>query len=181
MSCSTPDSHPRRLGAATPSLGPPGMDAQAQRARGVLAREVVGAMEAARVDAFVGNASEQLAMANLAGLPTMAAPVALAVRALLGCSSVAAAMAAREVSRSVPSAWGPHLTTLDTTPDVWRVSYRSLRVEQCPRFLKVHQYLTRAWRIAGVCWAGGPGASRACACPPAYCPGCLSMQTSTRS
>jgi len=171
MSGSTPESHPRRLAAAPPGLGPPGIDAQAQRARGVLAREVVGAMEAARVDAFVGNASEQLAMANLAGLPTMAAPVALAVRALLGCSSVAAAMAGREVSRSVPSAWGPHLTTLDTTLDVWRVCYRSLRVEQCARLLKVHQYLTRAWRSAGVCWAGGPGASRACACPPAYCPG----------
>jgi hypothetical protein len=80
--------------SGTPSLGPLGVDAQAQRARGVLAREVVSAMEAARVDAFVGNASEQLAMANLAGLPTMAAPVALAVRAPLGCCTSVAAVRA---------------------------------------------------------------------------------------
>ena len=57
----------------------PGVEyVQAQRARGVLAREVVGAMQAAGLDAFVGNASEQLAMANLASLPTVAVPVALA-------------------------------------------------------------------------------------------------------
>ncbi|KAK9825906.1 hypothetical protein WJX81_004298 [Elliptochloris bilobata] len=50
---------------------------QAQRARGVLAREVTGAMAAAGLDAFIGNASEQLAMANLASLPTVAVPVGL--------------------------------------------------------------------------------------------------------
>lgn len=56
----------------------PGVEyVQAQRARGVLAREVVGAMQAAGLDAFVGNASEQLAMANLASLPTVAVPVTL--------------------------------------------------------------------------------------------------------
>lgn len=53
------------------------MCAQAQRARGVLAREVAGAMAAAGLDAFIGNASEQLAMANLASLPTVAVPVGL--------------------------------------------------------------------------------------------------------
>lgn len=57
----------------------PGVEyVQAQRARGILAREVVGAMQAAGLDAFIGNASEQLAMANLASLPTVAVPVTLA-------------------------------------------------------------------------------------------------------
>ena len=34
-------------------------------------------MAAAGLDAFIGNASEQLAMANLASLPTVAVPVGL--------------------------------------------------------------------------------------------------------
>ena len=48
---------------------------QAQRARTALLQEVVGLMAAAGVDAFIGNTSEELAMANLASLPTMAVPL----------------------------------------------------------------------------------------------------------
>ena len=48
---------------------------QAQRARIALLQEVVGLMSAARIDAFIGNTSEELAMANLASLPTLAVPL----------------------------------------------------------------------------------------------------------
>ena len=47
------------------------MRAQAQRARTQLLQEVVGLMQAAGIDAFIGNTSEELAMANLASLPTV--------------------------------------------------------------------------------------------------------------
>ena len=51
------------------------MRLQAQRARTALLQEVVGLMLAAGIDAFIGNTSEELAMANLASLPTMAVPL----------------------------------------------------------------------------------------------------------
>ena len=47
---------------------------QAQRARTRLLQEVVGLMEAAGIDAFIGNTSEELALANLASLPTVVCP-----------------------------------------------------------------------------------------------------------
>ncbi|CAK0784217.1 hypothetical protein CVIRNUC_007421 [Coccomyxa viridis] len=48
---------------------------QAQRARTRLLQEVVGLMSKAGIDAFIGNTSEELAMANLASLPTIAVPL----------------------------------------------------------------------------------------------------------
>lgn len=48
---------------------------QAQRARTALLQEIVGLMSTAGIDAFIGNTSEELAMANLASLPTMAVPL----------------------------------------------------------------------------------------------------------
>ncbi|CAL5229954.1 g13383 [Coccomyxa viridis] len=48
---------------------------QAQRARTALLQEVVGLMAEAGIDAFIGNTSEELAMANLASLPTIAVPL----------------------------------------------------------------------------------------------------------
>jgi hypothetical protein len=45
--------------------------AQAQRARSMLVKEVIGLMDAAGIDAFIGNTSEELAMANLVSLPTV--------------------------------------------------------------------------------------------------------------
>jgi hypothetical protein len=52
-------------------VGLPACAVQAQRARTQLLQEVVGLMAAAGVDAFIGNTSEELAMANLASLPTV--------------------------------------------------------------------------------------------------------------
>ncbi|EIE21164.1 amidase signature enzyme [Coccomyxa subellipsoidea C-169] len=48
---------------------------QAQRARTMLVKEVVDLMQAAGIDAFIGNASEELALANLVSMPTLALPV----------------------------------------------------------------------------------------------------------
>ena len=48
---------------------------QAQRARTALLQEIVNLMSTAGIDAFIGNTSEELAMANLASLPTMAVPL----------------------------------------------------------------------------------------------------------
>lgn len=44
---------------------------QAQRARTRLVQEVVDLMDAAGIDAFIGNTSEELAMANLVSMPTV--------------------------------------------------------------------------------------------------------------
>ncbi|BDA44986.1 Glutamyl-tRNA(Gln) amidotransferase subunit A [Coccomyxa sp. Obi] len=51
---------------------------QAQRARTMLVKEVLDIMQAAGIDAFIGNTSEELAMANLVSLPTMALPIGFA-------------------------------------------------------------------------------------------------------
>ena len=54
-----------------PDTRGPACVVQAQRARTQLLQEVVGLMQAAGIDAFIGNTSEELAMANLASLPTV--------------------------------------------------------------------------------------------------------------
>ncbi len=56
-------------------LIPCALSSQAQRARTALLQEVVGLMAEAGIDAFIGNTSEELAMANLASLPTIAVPL----------------------------------------------------------------------------------------------------------
>lgn len=48
---------------------------QAQRARSVLAVQVLGSMKAAGIDAFVANTTTELAMSNLVGLPTVSVPI----------------------------------------------------------------------------------------------------------
>lgn len=52
---------------------------QAQRARTMLVKEVMDLMQAAGIDAFIGNTSEELALANLASLPTLVSPEATSV------------------------------------------------------------------------------------------------------
>lgn len=52
-----------------------GLWLQAQRARTKLTQQVLHQMEVLGLDAFIGNTTQELAMANLVGLPTLAVPV----------------------------------------------------------------------------------------------------------
>jgi Asp-tRNA(Asn)/Glu-tRNA(Gln) amidotransferase A subunit family amidase len=49
-------------------------DPQAQRARTKLAQQVLQQMDELGVSALIGNTTQELAMSNLVGLPTLAVP-----------------------------------------------------------------------------------------------------------
>lgn len=55
--------------------GPDMATLQAQRARSLLAIQVMGSMRAAGVDAFIANSTTELAMCNLVGIPTVSVPI----------------------------------------------------------------------------------------------------------